>query len=150
MSWMGLWKPQFGEIIPVEWYSTVVDALDVLYAYSSGLTTQLDDLRNTIETKLDLANHYLRFISAGRGIMTIEKTVTTSPTPLFVDELQVRRIVIKVPATALYGVWIGDSNYQQFFIDVGEKEELFVKDPRTVYIRADGETKVWLLFELVQ
>ena len=214
MSFIGLWKPPYGRIIPAEWFWLVVDGLDALYGYTADLkgeveylkdcierkldqanqylaqlnvkvdqieykidskvvptlqdieskqdqanqylaqiSTKLDQIEvklDNIQSKLDLSNHYLRFISSGKGIITVTKTVTTTPTPLYVDELQVRRIVIKVPTDALYMVYIGDEKSQEFPLEKGEKQELYVKDPRKVYIRAEGEVKVFLLFELAQ
>jgi len=173
-SVFGLFKVPFGMRIPKTWFDGIVDAIDFLYygylqhqqeldciegkldlliyyAYQEDTYLKLikQELEN-IEKKLDTQNHYLRFISAGKGIKTIIKTVTTSPTPLFLDELEVKRIIIKVPTTALYVVYIGDSESQDFPLFAGEKEELEVKDPSKIYVRAEGEEKIFALFELAQ
>jgi len=150
MTWAGLWKPAVGDIVPAEWVWTVVDALDWLYQYQGATSAEVQELKDCIEKKLDITNEYLRFLTAGKGIISITKTFTTSPEPLYVDELQVRRIVIKVPSTALYTLYIGDENTQEFPIFAGESQDLFVKDPSKVYAKSNGEVKVFLLFELAR
>jgi len=206
VTWAGLWKPQYGQIIPAEWVWGVVDSLDILYAYHNELRSEVNAMYQTLESKLDITNYYLssidtttkeiklevkkieqkldltiyylsdidsklssievklddvkskldvqneylRLIAPARGILTITKTVTPTPAPLFIDELQVRRIIVKVPVDALYLVYIGDANTQEFVIDKGEKLELFVKDPRTVYVKSTGDQAIFLLFELAQ
>ena len=97
-----------------------------------------------------LVEHYVRFISSGKGVKSAIITATQSPIPLFVDEMEVRRIILKVPTTALYVVYIGDNLYQDFPLFKGEQIELNVKDPSKVYIRSEYEEKVFALFELAQ
>jgi len=141
MTWAGLWKPQPLEVIPPEWVWGVVDALDWLYMYHN-------ELRDCVEKELAKANYYLRLISAGKGIKTVIKTAKTTAEPLYVDELTCRRVIIKVPTDALYMIYIGDSQSQDFMLKAGEQIELFVKDPRQIYIKSTGTQNVFLLFEL--
>lgn len=226
MSWLGLFKPPYGMVIPPEWYHTVVDALDwlymgylshqetldcierkldlliwyayqeehkldsihnvllqiegkedlllyyayeeteslkrietkldkldllLLYAYSQDTTLKsIESKVDEIKTKTDLLVHYARFTSAGKGIKTITVLVTPTAKPLFVDELEIRRLIIKVPVDALYMVYVGDATSQEFPLSKGEQLELYVKSPKEVYVRSTGEQKIFALFELAQ
>jgi len=146
MSFVGIAPPIEGVVIPPEWYEGVVEGLDRLWSCYLKHQDKLD----CIERSMDILCHYARFISAGRGIYTITIIANTTPRPLFMDEMEVRRIVIKVPSTATQDVFIGDEKAQEFMLSAGEKEEVFVKDPRKVYIKATGSQKVFALFELAQ
>jgi len=148
MTWCGLWKVPYGRIIPADWVWGVVDCLDALYYYHTQFETETRETLDCIEKKLDVTNEYLRLIAPGRGVVTIVKTVTPSPTPLYTDELTIRRLIVKVPSDALYLIYIGNSTSQEFIVEKGERLELFVKDPRQVYAKATGEQKIFLLFEL--
>jgi len=178
VKWFQLWKPGYGRIIPAEWVWGVVDDINWLYIYTNLSHQRIDQLEDCIEyyfgifneylrlikedtsvirsktekieSKLQITNEYLRLITVGKGIKTLTKTVTTSPSPLYVDELTCRRIVVKVPSDALYLIYVGDSESQDFVLQKGEQIELFVKDPRQVYVKSTGEQKIWLLFELAQ
>jgi len=178
MTWAGLWRPPVGEQIPAEWVWTVVDALDELYFRHQELEQYVQQQFDCIEKKLDTANlylyriytivrevkqdtaeikqgisisnEYLRLIAPGKGIITLVKTVTPTPSPLYVDELTVRRILIKIPTDALYLIYIGNKESQDFILEKGEKLELNVTKPSQVYVRSTGEQKIFLLFELAQ
>jgi len=99
---------------------------------------------------IELIKHYLRFIAPGQKARSAIITVDTTPKPLFIDELSCRRIILRVPQDALYVIYIGDANSQDFPLFAGEKQELYVKNPKEVYVRATGSQKIFALFELAQ
>ena len=122
MSFVGIAPPIEGVVIPPEWYEGVVEGLDRLWSCYLEHQDKLD----CIERSMDILCHYARFISAGRGIYTITIIANTTPRPLFMDEMEVRRIVIKVPSTATQDVFIGDEKAQEFMLSAGEKEEVLI------------------------
>lgn len=131
----------------------VEEKLDLSLYYQKEISDTAKEIKvelQGIESKLDLQNEYLRLIAPAKGVLTITKTVTPTPTPLYVDELTVRRIVVKVPVDALYLIYIGDASTQEFVLEKGEKLELYVKNPKNVYVKSTGEQKIFLLFELAQ
>lgn len=176
MSWRGLWKPEFGEVIDPVWGALVVESLDDLYSFYLQTVADVQALRDCLEAKLDILIDYTREIltnvdlirqylhdveritdlikfytalqAPGKGVLTIVVTATTEPKPLYVDELKVRRIIIRVPEDALYLVYIGNADRQDFPLQPAEKLELHVTNPKEVYVRALGEQKIFALFEL--
>ena len=229
MTYRPLFKPQFGEIIPAEWYWDVVDDITYLYAKSVQLEQQLDcveaylqttnQLLSNIESSVDniennveqllngqelsnyylnliysetekieetlknvqeeaslsnkylslldteivtlnknvqniqsalkLTNYYIVFLAPARSIKTIEKIVTAVPEPLFVDQLTVKRVIIKADRTNLYTIFIGNSSGQYFPLLAGEQLELNVSNVADIYLRSEGQSKVFALFEIV-
>ena len=142
----GLYKIPTGMRIPGEWFDSVVDAIDYLYKKSLEHDKTLD----CIEAYMGLLAYYARTTAAGKGIKTRVVSVGTSPVPLYVDELDVRKIIIKVPSDALYAVYLGDSESQDFVLEKGEQVTLRVKTTKNIYLKATGQQNVFALFELAE
>jgi len=131
-----LWKPEFGEIIPPQWFWKVVDALGYLYLW-------LLNFREDVMSVLNL-------IAPATEIKTIEKTVGTTPEPLYTDELTCHRIIIQSPPDNIYCIYVGDANVQALVLRPSERLTLQVRSPSKVYVRSEAQARVIALFEVVK
>jgi len=145
-----VWKPIFGEILPPEWFWNVVDALGYLYLLINFVRDRtMSDIKEAFKQIVDLiAFNYLRLMVPAIKVREIEKTVTTTPEPLYTDELACHRIHVQNPPDNIYCIYIGDELYQKFVIRPGERFTLEVRDPRKVYVKSNGVVRVIALFEV--
>jgi len=100
MSWYGLWKPVPGEVIRTVWGQKVVEALDVLYSYTAGVTTVIrggyvvGDLvpDKDLIYKVGTEDARFREVHAGYGYFTYDlfrgdKRVLADGDPIYISDI---------------------------------------------------------------
>ena len=169
MSWIGLRHKGFEVLLPEEW-NTVVDALDILYAYI-GQCVKYDDLAriksdlipaedakyclgSPERAWLAIYTHNVVTLSSSSssdpppdGIETYALSVERSPIPLSEVSRLVRRIHIKLPSWSKYLLYIGNERSQEFILEPGEKQALENQDPSRVYVRSLGNVTIHVMLE---
>jgi len=199
MTWVGLRHKGVEVLFPSEW-NAVVDALDILYAYTADSVKYEDlerlnsDIKPSEDNKYDIGDqskqwkdiyaHYgyfndnlyvqgkqvlkdgdpvqvYRFIDEAKtqidtiynntlrptSLKTQRLIVGSTPVPLSTVDLLVKRIHIKVPSWAMYLVYVGDENEQEFILEPSDKEVFEVENPRKVYVRSLGNVEIFIAFE---
>lgn len=171
MSWIGLTYKGIEPLYPDEW-NRVIDALNILYDYSTTQRVRLDQLEQRVEAYyLECKNEIAQledciekyYIEVKRELTEIEKkletiqpptsietyslNVTTLPVPLSQVDRVVKRIHIKVPSWAMYIVYLGSADKQDFILEPGDKEVLEVQNPKNIYVRSLGNVTIHIALE---
>ena len=106
-----------------------------------------------IEKEITLTRIYSqetsKWIKPASGIISFIKTVYITATPLYPDELDVKRIICRIPSNTTAVIYMGNETSQYFPLFAGEKIELQVQKPNKVYVRATEQVNIFCLFELV-
>ena len=89
------------------------------------------------------------WVKPASGVLSIVKTVYITATPLYPDELDVKRIICRIPSNTTAVIYMGNETSQYFPLFAGEKIELQVQKPNKVYVRATEQVNIFCLFELV-
>jgi len=124
--------------------SLIEHYLDLIKFYASRI--------ETIEQEVSLIKEYTKesakWSKPASGILSIVKTVTTLATPLYPEELDVKRILCRIPSNTTAVIYMGDKQNQYFPLFAGEKIELNVRSPKNVYVKATEEVNIYCLFEV--
>jgi hypothetical protein len=135
---------------PVQVYRFIDEAkadIDNIYDTLLGVKALVE----TVSSELDLIRLYVEQIYLNTlrptSIETYRLTVGATPVPLSDVDKVVKRIHVKVPSWALYLVYLGDANKQDFILEPGERETLEVSNPRLVYVRSLGTVEVFVMLE---
>lgn len=118
--------------------------------------SEISDLRQKyveVLEKMSTLEFYLAHIAPARKIKTIVKLVTQIPEPLYPEEIDLRRILMKVAETPLTVVYFGDYTdvlyWKGFPLKSGQQVEIYVRSPKEVYLRSLKDVNVFALFEMV-
>jgi len=133
----------YQELVSID---TSVKSVDATAKDIYQVTSDIYQVTRSIETKVE----EIRLYATPRAVKTLELTVTTSPVPLTTEPLKTKRVKLRVPSTETYSIWLGDATSQYWFIAPGEKEEIEIDSPTKIYLRSEGTTKVYALFEVVE
>jgi len=164
MSWIGLGYKGVEPLYPDEW-NRAIDALDILYAYTQSHSEKLNELQNRmdcLESKVDQyyfevkrelseietkVEEIYELTKRPSSIDTFSKIVSTTPVPISDVDRLIKRLHIKVPSTASYIVYLGDSSKQEFILEPGDKEILEIDNAKKVYVRSLGDVTIFILLE---
>ncbi|RLJ03375.1 MAG: hypothetical protein DRP11_00890 [Candidatus Aenigmatarchaeota archaeon] len=91
-----------------------------------------------------------KYVKPAIGVKSLRLAVSTSPMPLYADELHVKRILLKMPKVTTAVLYVGNSTSQDFPLFEGDELELKVEDPRKVYVKSTEDVNVFCLFELIE
>ncbi len=81
------------------------------------------------------------------SLQTQRLLVGTTPVPLSDVDMIVKRIHIKVPSSALYLVYVGDQNTQEYILEPGDNDVFEIENPRNVYVRSLGNVEIHIALE---
>ena len=118
----------------------------------TNLDEKVDKYYLELESKLDYLKQKVKeiysFTSRPTSLETYRLNVSVTPIPLSDVDKYVKRIHVKVPSTALYLVYLGDSTKQDFILEPSDKEVLEIHNPRLVYVRSLGNVTIFVMLEI--
>ena len=109
---------------------------------------QIRDITNTIKGITEEWRE-VRLYATGKALETLELPVDTAPSPVKSTPIRVRRIVVKNPAGSLIVLYLGNAVSQDYPVEPGEKEEVFIEYASDLYIRGSGPGKAYIIIELL-
>lgn len=144
------WKPQIGEIIPAEWFWSVSDSIYYLYVKSQEFDQQIDCIDKNLQNISNELKNIERYVKPAQRVKSDVLEVSTTPTPVAIESIRTKKVIIK-PAGLIYvGDRISLSYGKGFVVEKGEKLELDVLNPSTIYVMSVNKVQVYLLFELLE
>ncbi|RLF08429.1 MAG: hypothetical protein DRJ60_00420 [Thermoprotei archaeon] len=131
--------------------------LDLLEVYMQDVYSKLFEVKSkiiTVEEKTDFIKKYIQDVyfqtRLPTGVVTYWLDVGVTPIPLSDIDRYVKKIHIKVPSWALYFVYLGNKDKQDFILEAGDKETLEFPNPKQVYVRSLGNVVISVMLEQVE
>jgi len=131
--------------------------LDLTELYLQDVYSRLFDIKAevvAVEEKADFIKKYIQDIyfqtRLPTAVVTYWLDVGTTPIPLSNIDRYVKKIHVKVPSWALYLVYIGNSQEQNFILEAGDKEAFDFPNPKQVYVRSLGNVTISVMLEQVE